>query len=110
MSTNQKPTKHVRYGAEPTRQRRPRRSTTGDPETLLRHVWHALRRAEDVLDDPEATLDHMLRAVHAIAGVANAWSRAHEVHALQRDLDALTAQVEELRESQGLTHPMRRAA
>lgn len=99
----------TRYGAEPTRQRRPRRTTPGDPQSLLRHLWYAVRRAEDVLDDPEATLDQMLRAVHAIAGVSNAWTRAHEVHSMQQELDALAQQVQELKQAHALPG-MRRAA
>ena len=70
---------------------------------MLRYVWYALRRAADILDDPDSAADVLLRAVHAIAGAANAYSRAHEQHQLTQDVADLRAAVERMGRDRGLT-------
>ena len=60
-----------------SRPRRVRRAPPGDLTALRRELWHALRRAGDVLDTATEPAD-VLRAAHAVAGCANAYTRLTE--------------------------------
>ena len=96
-----KPTKsaEVRGGVPHGKSRRA--LSTGSPDQLLRHVWYALRRAGDLLDDPDSTPELILRAVHAISGASNAYTKVHEAHALQVEVRELRETVEQLVANQG---------
>jgi len=70
---------------------------------IQRHVWAAIRKASDILDDPGTPADVVLRAVHAISGACNAWTRAHEQYQLAQDVADLRAAVERMGRDRGLT-------
>ena len=80
---------------------KPRRTLPGSPTQLMKHVWYALRKAGDLLDDPNTPPELLLRAVHAISGAANSWSKAHEQHQLRAEIQDLRERVETIQDERG---------
>ena len=75
-----------------TRRRRPK---PGDLASLRRVLWSAIRDVETLIHDPpeDATLDHRLRAVHALAAIAGQYLKATEAAELVQRIEALEAAV-----------------
>jgi hypothetical protein len=68
-----------------------RRPKPGDVASLRRVLWAAIRELEHLTYDPpdDVTLDHRLRAVHALATISGQYLRATEQHDLVQRIEAL---------------------
>ena len=57
-----------------------------------------------MLDDDTVDAATTLRAVHALAGIANAWTKAHEHHELQKQVETLRADLDAMKRRQETEH------
>lgn len=70
--------------------RRVRRGKPGDIEGLRRELWHAVRRAGDLLDTATEPGD-VIRAANALAALGNAYRAATESGDLVARIEAIEA-------------------
>lgn len=67
--------------------KRKRRRKAGDLGALKRVMWRGLEAAEAILDDPDAGVDAVLKAVNALASLGGAYVRAFEISELRSSLE-----------------------
>jgi hypothetical protein len=77
------------------------KSTEGTPEYLRRVVWYAVAQTRQLISDRRLTFDQRIRALHALAGVANAFVRVLEMSTLDQRISKLEAFMRRLNERNG---------
>jgi len=74
--------------AKPKRKRRPK---PGDTNALRRVLWGAIRRVEELIDDPTTEPEVLLRAVSALSTASGVYLKAEEQAEILPRLEALEA-------------------
>lgn len=75
--------------------RRRRRRKAGDTAALRRVMWETILRTEEILIDPDATPEVVLRAANAIATLGGAYSNVTKAHEFEARLAELERRAEE---------------
>lgn len=78
--------------AKPRRKRRPK---PGDTNALRRVLWAAIRKVEEVMDDPITEPELVLRAVSALSTASGVYLKAEEQAEILTRLEAIEAAVQE---------------
>lgn len=69
--------------------RRKRYRKPGDMKKVRLVLWRTLRQLEDLLDDPEASTDEVIRLTHALTQAAGVYVKIHEAYALEQRIAAI---------------------
>lgn len=77
--------------AKPKRKRRPK---PGDTNALRRVLWAAIRKVEEVMDDPATEPELVLRAVSALSTASGVYLKAEEQAEIIPRLEAIEAAVQ----------------
>lgn len=75
--------------------RRRRRLKPGDTNALRRVLWSAIRRVEEIIDDPECEPEIVLRAVSALSTASGVYLRAEEQAEIMPRLEAIEQAITE---------------
>ncbi|HEX7001854.1 MAG TPA: hypothetical protein VF164_09170 [Trueperaceae bacterium] len=73
--------------------KRKRRPKPGDTQALRRTLWAAIRKVEEVMDDPDTEPHMVLRCVSALATVGGVYLKAEEQAEIITRLEELEAAV-----------------
>lgn len=77
-----------------TKPKRKRRPKPGDTNALRRVLWAAIRKVEEVMDDPATEPELVLRAVSALSTASGVYLKAEEQAEILTRLEAIEAAVQ----------------